>query len=123
MAAVAAVVVVVVVVMGGSLSFQPFGATRNKTERKHQQKTANKADVGRFMRSGLRFLAEEPSNKRLAVLSQGSGYANHTLPTPLLSFNLRIRSCWNETSYIFIYIFFGGGVYLFLPLSDSALFV
>lgn len=54
--------------MGGSLSFQPFSATK-KQNRKKQQTTANKADVGRFMRSDLRFLAEELSNKRLAVLS------------------------------------------------------
>lgn len=55
------------------------------------------------MRSDVRFLTEELPNERLAVLSQGSGYANTTLPVPLLSFHLRIRSCWNETvAYLFI---------------------
>lgn len=42
------------------------------------------------------------------MLSQGSGYANHTLSVPLLSFYLRIRSCWNESFFlffIFIYLF------------------
>lgn len=41
------------------------------------------------------------------MLSQGSGYANHTLSVPLLSFYLRIRSCWNEMGFfiLFFYLF------------------
>lgn len=39
------------------------------------------------------------------MLSQGSGYANHTLSVPLLSFYLRIRSCWNETFFFLFFLF------------------